>query len=283
MIRIGQETEGERLLLEALAIAREHFGEDDPLFADQLDNLGSFYDSIGDGHRAVPLFERAIKIRTDSLGPSHHLVAVAINNLGSALVTLGRLTEAREQFRRAIEITRQTLGSEHPDLVIWQQNLALAYIQAGEVVNGSDLLIENLRLGDRVIAGVLGRTSTRQRLSYLASVSNQLAVVLSLALCERAHMPMLVRAGLEAVLRRKCLTLEVQAIQRRSIAANEAAETYVGLGLDAARDVTVSIRRQLLDLQRFGNVASRNAAWRSCSTNSNGLSAGGEARVMRRT
>jgi tetratricopeptide (TPR) repeat protein len=109
-----------------LALQREEksAGEDDPLIAVVLNNLGLALRQKNDNRSAEPLFRRALAIQESKLGPDHTATATTLNNLGSLLQSIGQLAEAERLERRAMRIFEEKLGPESSELATTCNNLA---------------------------------------------------------------------------------------------------------------------------------------------------------------
>ena len=91
--------EGAALLLEeALCINRKLLGQEHPLVATNLNNLGSLRHEKGDFDGAEALLKQALQMRAKLLGPAHPEVAVTTANI--ALVALDRGASGAGSARR---------------------------------------------------------------------------------------------------------------------------------------------------------------------------------------
>jgi tetratricopeptide (TPR) repeat protein len=116
-------TDAAVLWRQALAVAEEDFGPDDPATATSLNHLGYLLNAQGDLTGARPYYERALAIRERALGPDHPDTATSLNNLGYQLRALGNLAGARPYYERALEAWEKTLGPDHPDTATSLNNL----------------------------------------------------------------------------------------------------------------------------------------------------------------
>ena len=96
----------------SLALA-EQAGRDNPRIPAILNNLGQYYDQMGQGQEALRYALRALEIRKKTLPPDHPDFSGNYNTLGNIYTNLGRHQEAAAAFERSIEIDRRKYGSRH--------------------------------------------------------------------------------------------------------------------------------------------------------------------------
>ena len=85
----------ESLYQQALAIAKNAFGEQHPDYALSLYNLAVSYDSIDEYAKAEPLYQRALTINKRVLGEQHPQYARDLNNLTESVPVDGRVRQSR--------------------------------------------------------------------------------------------------------------------------------------------------------------------------------------------
>lgn len=139
-----------------------------PDYAEACSNLGNVLKDLGQSAEAVASFRRAIELKPG--------FALAHNNLGGALRDLGQRDEAEASYRRAIEskpdyaeahfnmgVVLQELGQRDdaiasyqravrikPDYVEALNNLARLLLARGESRTSLDIIIQSLRLEDKL-------------------------------------------------------------------------------------------------------------------------------------
>jgi tetratricopeptide (TPR) repeat protein len=108
----------------ALQQQQKASGNDDPLVAVVLNDLGLVLHRKNDNRAAEALFRRALAIQEKALGPNHAATASTLNNLGSLLESAGQLDEAERVERRALRIFENKLGPESTEVATTCSNLA---------------------------------------------------------------------------------------------------------------------------------------------------------------
>jgi len=249
-ISFGDDGAAAPVLKRALEVHETLEGRESPNVATTLGLLAKVYMELGDYVSALPLATRALSIREKTLGEEDFRVSTSLNALGEIYLNLGKPAEAESAFMRALEIrkkhgdahglaiTLNLLGQlyyKERDYAS-AESLAIAALELGESALGKD----HLHLADtctilgkvkaaggdfeeafhylkrtqeihaKAIDHMKGFTSEKQKLRFLAKMEVDLHTYLSLILTRLVHSPEAVQEGLNAVLRRKGLVLEVQ-------------------------------------------------------------------------
>jgi len=116
-------------------LAERQYGDDHPVFATALDNLGKVVLARGDLAEALALNRRALRIRASRLGVRHPFTALSQYHLSRVLRALGgdeNLQEARGLCDHALEVFRQRLGPEHSHVARCQAELGLVELALGD-------------------------------------------------------------------------------------------------------------------------------------------------------
>ena len=128
MVTDGRPKEGLPLLLEAVEINREAFGENHFYVAAAVINVGSAEMALGNYAAAEENFRQGEKIFRDIFGDEHAAVAIAHTRLGQVAHQRGDLDQAEEILREAIAIHRPLLPSQ-------KHRFAECLFELGEVLN----------------------------------------------------------------------------------------------------------------------------------------------------
>jgi CHAT domain-containing protein/Tfp pilus assembly protein PilF len=147
----GKNNEALPLAAEALHIAEETFGAENPNTATALKKLGGTYYALGKYDEAEPLYKRALAIREKSLGPDHPDVAKSLNNLANLYSAQGKYAEGEPLYKRALAIREKALGSDHPDVAQSLNNLANLYYAQGKYAEAEPLHKRALAIREKVL------------------------------------------------------------------------------------------------------------------------------------
>ena len=120
---------------QAVAIAEQLHGQDDPRLAAVVLNLGVNSFDRGDYAQAERLYDRALEILERSLGPHHPDLAPTLNNLGSVHDKLGRFAAAAAAMQRALAIREASVGPRHPGVAISLTNLGVLALRQKQFIH----------------------------------------------------------------------------------------------------------------------------------------------------
>ena len=170
----------EQLYMRALEIYEKALGPEHPLVATSLNNLATVYLDMGDYDKAERLCQRALSIREKALGPEHPHIASTLHNLAVVYRNRGELEKAELFNRRAIKIAEKALGPEHPNVSEMLNDLAILYVAKGNLAQAVTTQLRAGKIIEHNIALNLVAGSERQKLAYLASLSESTDRTLSL-------------------------------------------------------------------------------------------------------
>ncbi|MFO0701109.1 MAG: tetratricopeptide repeat protein [Nitrospira sp.] len=208
-LEMGAYTQAEPLLKRALAISEKVLGPEHPDTAVSLNNLAELYNKTGAYAQVEPLLKRALSITEKVLGPEHPDTAGSLNNLAELYEDTGAYEQATPLMQRALAIREKVLGLEHPATakslnnvaaLSWRQNRWTdAYTQFQRAMH-----IQNLNARRELVQGNDGR-----KRSYMATLEGSTHKVVSFAQAASLQAPASIKLGLETVLQRKGLVLDV--------------------------------------------------------------------------
>jgi len=204
----GKYGEAEPLYNRALDIREKALGKDHPDTAQSLNNLAALYRAQRKYEEAEPLFRGALDIYEKALGKGHPNTAASLNNLGLLYRMQGRYGEAEPLYRRALEIREMALGKDHPDTAISLNSLAALYTATGDLVQAVKLQSLANAASERNLARNLVIGSERQKLAYLATLSEQTDRTISLHLNSAPDDPAAGALAATLILQRKGRALD---------------------------------------------------------------------------
>ncbi|MEM6795540.1 MAG: tetratricopeptide repeat protein, partial [Acidobacteriota bacterium] len=116
---------------QALGIATEVLGAEDPWFATTLANVGSAERRLGRLEASIQSLRRAVDHYVDAEKEETRTALSIRNNLAVALGDAGRLDEAEAEYRRLVELQRKKLGADHPGQAATLTNLGRLLMERG--------------------------------------------------------------------------------------------------------------------------------------------------------
>jgi tetratricopeptide (TPR) repeat protein len=132
--------EAEKLLLQALDMARRIEAQSPETYPEALSRLGGLYGESDQPERGRPLLTEAIG-RLGKLGPDQTAeLASAYNSLGMIDLAAGHLSAGESNLHRAVDLAASSLGEDHLETATWQINLALALVLEGQFERAEPLL-----------------------------------------------------------------------------------------------------------------------------------------------
>jgi tetratricopeptide (TPR) repeat protein len=206
----GEYAKAEPLYQRALAIREKALGPDHPDTATSLNNLAVLYVKLGEYAKAEPLLQRALTIREKTLGPEHSDVASSLNNLAALYDDLSRYDKAEPLYQRATAMWKKVLGPEHPNVAQSLNNLAILYAALDNVEYAHNLHKQAQQIDEKLIDQVMGFTSEKQKLAFLATRRGNLEMSLTLVSQHLAQNVSARKDALDIWLRRKGVILEAQ-------------------------------------------------------------------------
>jgi CHAT domain-containing protein/Tfp pilus assembly protein PilF len=244
-------------LFERAVKSKEQFlGPDHPDVASALNNLAEVHRAMGNSGKAIPLLQRALAIWEKSLGPDHPNTAKAVNNLANFYWSMGNYGQARPLFERAEAISEKTLGGNHPDTARALNLLAAFSTSTGDYAQALEYYRRGLSAEDHVLANVFTTTSEEQKLEFVDGTRWHYLAALSLINAHLRRDKSAVRFGLELVLHRKGIILDVTSREREAVVGHLSGET-----LQAWKRLT-NARKELQDLLLGGPGESSSPAYR---------------------
>ena len=219
-------------------LIRQHYGDNNPVYASSLDTLANLYRGLGDHAAALSLCRQALEIHRTTVGEKDRrfflrryrnpendsLYANSLNNLGELYRDMGDHAAALPLYRQALEVRRTALGERHPKYAQSLHNLAGLYAATGCASEALMLMERAAAIYDRMIGQLLAIGSDRHRIAFLNTVLADLYVFLSLVQQHLGDSPTAVRTALDLVLRRKAIAAEAMAVQRDAVLGGKYAD-----------------------------------------------------------
>jgi serine/threonine protein kinase/Tfp pilus assembly protein PilF len=111
------------LLERALALYREHLGDDHPHTLIPINSIGELLQEQGKLDEAEPYLREALATRRRVLGNDHPDTLRSISDMGSLLKDQEKFDEAEAHCHEALAKRRRVLGDDHPDTLISINNM----------------------------------------------------------------------------------------------------------------------------------------------------------------
>lgn len=161
----------ESTYVEAINVARRVAGEDHPMVALCLENLGNVYFRQGKVDQTARNLELVLAMRRRALGDDSEPVARTLTNMGAVYSRMGEFAEAERKYREAIPRLTERLGVDNPDV-------GIALLGFGKVLHKQGQLVESeatLRRSLNILVKAFGddHRMTQIALGALASLCKE--------------------------------------------------------------------------------------------------------------
>ncbi|MFN4270771.1 MAG: CHAT domain-containing tetratricopeptide repeat protein [Thermosynechococcus sp.] len=149
-----------------VTLVENTLGNNHPLLAAALNELGRLQVEQGNYAAALPLYQRALAIYERTGGSDQPEVSATLNNLANLYRAQGNYDAALPVFERALAIAEKTLGSNHPETAIILNNIALLYTEQKNAAAALPLYQRALRIFEQTLG---------EKSPYVATTLNNLA------------------------------------------------------------------------------------------------------------
>lgn len=146
----GKTREALDVSLQSLELYKKLLGEQQPIYATLLFNVGTYRKALGEYAQAEPLYRQALEIRKELLGENHPDYASTLNNLATLHQARGELAAAESLHLKAMEIRKRLLGEEHEDYGSSLNNLAGLYKDQGDTLKAEPLYLQAAEIEKRI-------------------------------------------------------------------------------------------------------------------------------------
>ncbi len=169
----GDYAQAEPIYQRALLIREKKLGPEHPDVAITLCNFGVNYFRRGDYVQSEQFYRRALAIFEKKLGAEYPLTANILNNLAVLYNNKGDYEQAEQFYRRALAIYEKTLGAEHPNIAYSLNGLSRSHEAKGDISRAVSLQLRAQAVEEHNISVNLVTGSERQKMAYLATLSEQ--------------------------------------------------------------------------------------------------------------
>jgi tetratricopeptide (TPR) repeat protein len=149
-VETGNYSQAETMWLRALYEANQ-FNARDSRLAFTLDNMASFYFSIGRFEQAEMFCTQALEQLKSIFGQSHIRVANCMNNLAGILYNQKRYKDAEPYCVRVLVTYEGIYGPDHADVGMAANNLAMLYHSIGEFERAAELYQRAIHIRTRAL------------------------------------------------------------------------------------------------------------------------------------
>ena len=193
---------------EALLIRQRVFGTDHFMVSTSLNTLGEIYDGLGQFEAAERCYKRAVAIRTKH--QNIHGLVVTLNKLGRLYYRIGAYESALIVAETALEIGDPIFADDHPHLAETLNLLGVIHAATQKYATSYGYFKRAQYIQLKALSDMGGYTSEYEKLTYVDKIEADLHVFLSLIAFHLPQSSPAITEGLNIVLKRKGIVLEVQ-------------------------------------------------------------------------
>src|SRR6266540_4455509 len=241
----GEYAKAETRYQRALVIREKALGPEHPDVARVLNNLAVLYRERGEYAKAEQLHQRALTIWEKAFGPEHPDVAQSLNGLANLYRERGEYAKAEPLFQRALAVLEKAKGAQHPSLAESFNDLAVLCAAKGAIAQAVAFQSRANAISEHNLALNLAALSERQKLAYLATISEQTERTISLHLRHAPNDPAARSLAVALILQRKARALDATSESLNALRSRFNAEDRALL--DRLTDARSQIARLILD------------------------------------
>ena len=204
----GEYRRAEPFARRALEIRERSQGADHFMVSTSLNTLGEIYLNLKEYDKAEPVLLRAIAIRKKH--ENTHSLVISLNNLCRLYYNTGYYDAAEQLGMTTLTLGEFSLGKDHPHIAETLNLLGKIAASRGRYQIAFQYMKRAQKIDLTSIDHMKGFTSEAQKLKFMQKSQEGLHVFLSLILTKMPGSPEALREGMNTVLRRKGIILDVQ-------------------------------------------------------------------------
>ena len=215
----GEYRQAEPFAQGALKIREASQGGDHFMVSTSLNTLGEIYLNLQEYDKAEPVLLRAIEIRKKH--ENTHSLVISLNNLCRLYYNTGYYESAEQLGITTLELGEFSLGKNHPHLAETLNLLGKIAASEGRFQEAFQYMKRAQNIDFKSIDHMKGFTSEAQKLKFMQKSQEDLHVFLSLILKKLPTSPEALREGMNTILRRKGIILDVQKQFQRALLSGD--------------------------------------------------------------
>ncbi len=158
--------------LQALALRREHLGEQHEKTLDTTMRVGIILARIGRIGEAERYHREALELKREVLGERHESTISSKHNLANLLRKRGEVEEAAVHFREVLDYRIEILGEEHVDTASTMNELGVILVDQGKMDEALNWFQRTLTVRERILGADHVKT-VRARNNVMAVLFNE--------------------------------------------------------------------------------------------------------------
>jgi tetratricopeptide (TPR) repeat protein len=176
--RLGNLTEAEAKLRQAVAMQEKLLGAESSELAESLGNLGIVLAQRAQEAEGLAMIRRALALQEKLFGHESPEVARWLKKLGTVLEESDQAAEAVVQLREALAINKKLFGEHHPEVLSTMQMLGVALVGLNHYLEALELYVGAVgirqRLPDAAVRATQNPTSALEQPGTPAELDRRL-------------------------------------------------------------------------------------------------------------
>lgn len=206
---MGKLKEAEKLLLRAVGI-HEKAGPERSLLVD-LGTLGALYRGLGQHHKSVDAYNKAMPLSERVNGPEHPETGRLLLSVAIFLAADQQVPKSEPYFQRAEKVLTKALGPEHPDLAELYVEWAGAKTRVGEVGRALELWKKGQAIDEKFLENALATGTEEDKIHYASRLERTIDRAVSFQMGMNMGRPEATRFVMQTVMRHKGRVLDATA------------------------------------------------------------------------
>jgi tetratricopeptide (TPR) repeat protein len=150
----------------ALRLLLDTLGEQHPVTAITLQNMGVSYGYMGSHDIAIMLYKRALQIFHNTIG-LHPRAAVTMTSMGLRYSHNGQNEKAIELFEQVLRIFEHTVGRMHEYTAGAIQNMSTTFFRLGDLLKAEKLILEAVAIREKTVGHDHERTVEARKMLHV--------------------------------------------------------------------------------------------------------------------
>lgn len=140
LYKIGKYTEALKNYHTLITLIKNHYGSNQPFYADAVSKLADCYAALNQTERAIPLKQKALNMIKKSVGKNHLFYSGVLAELGEYYLRESDYGKAATLYSEALETRVKILGIDEEECISYIRTLSDIYISMELPQKAEDLL-----------------------------------------------------------------------------------------------------------------------------------------------
>ena len=140
LFKVGKISDALKSYNTLILLIKEHYGTNQPFYADAVSKLADCYSGLGNIEKAIPLKQKALNMIKKTLGTEHIFYSTCLSELGELYYNTEEYSKAAPLYSEALDVRTKILGLDNDECISYVQSLVSIYIAMGLNNKAEDIL-----------------------------------------------------------------------------------------------------------------------------------------------